>query len=134
MPNPLENWSDFHCGLIYYIGDDRRRFPVPVPLRKVNLNIKVVDFIAEIVVEQEYVNREDRPIEVVYSFPVEESGAVTGFEANIDGRDLVAEVKEKEKAKREYEQAIQVLILDCENIISLHKYKYAASHHSDKQK
>ena len=107
MPNPLENWEDFHIGLIYYIGEERK-FPVPVPLRNVNLNIKVVDFIAEVAVEQEYVNRENKPIEVVYSFPVEESAAVNGFEAVIDGRELVAEVKEKEKARKEYEQAMQV--------------------------
>ncbi len=41
---------------------------------------------ADVSVEQEYVNREGRPIEAVYSFPVEEEAAVVEFLAEVDGR------------------------------------------------
>ena len=42
-----------------------------------------------------------------YAYPVEESAAIIAFEANIDGHEIEAVVKEKEKAKQEYNQAVQ---------------------------
>ena len=100
----LNDWNKLRCGLIYIIEDRQ----VPVPLKKVQLDIKVVDFIAQVSVIQEYVNQESNPIEVHYSYPVEESAAIVGFEAVIDGHEIVAEVKEKEKAKEDYDQAMRV--------------------------
>ena len=100
----LNDWNKLRCGLIYIIEDRQ----VPVPLKKVQLDVKVVDFIAQVSVIQEYVNQESNPIEVHYSYPVEESAAIVGFEAVIDGREIVAEVKEKEKAKEDYDQAMRV--------------------------
>ena len=100
----LNDWNKFRCGLIYIIEDRQ----VPVPLKKVQLDVKVVDFIAQVSVIQEYVNQESNPIEVHYSYPVEESAAIVGFEAVIDGHEIVAEVKEKEKAKEDYDQAMRV--------------------------
>ena len=57
-------------------------------------------------ITQEYVNREANPIEVLYSYPVEESAAIIAFEANIDGHEIEAEVKKKEEAKAEYDLAM----------------------------
>ena len=92
-------------GLIFI---PRRGHRVPVPLKKVQLDAKVIDFIAEVNIIQDYVNQEANPIEVIYSFPVEESAAIIGFEASINGHVIVAQVKEKEKAKAEYQQAMRV--------------------------
>ena len=100
----LNNWNKFRCGLIYIIEDHH----MPVPLKEVQLDVKVVDFIAQVSVIQEYVNQETNPIEVHYSYPVEESAAIVGFEAVIDGHEIVAEVKEKGKAKEDYDQAMKV--------------------------
>ena len=55
-------------------------------------------------VEQKYVNRENRPIETVYMFPVEEESAVVELEAEIDGRTIKTEVKKREEAKEDYNQ------------------------------
>ena len=68
----------------------------------------MIDFIAEVNIIQDYVNQEANPIEVIYSFPVEESAAIIGFEVSINGHVIVAQVKEKEKAKAEYQQAMEV--------------------------
>ena len=46
------------CGLICEIGNNRR---VPVPLKNVRLNVKVVDFISQVEIYQEYVNSEEIP-------------------------------------------------------------------------
>ena len=39
-------------------------------------------------------------------FPLEEGAVVCGFEAFINGKHIVGEVKEKEKARKEYREAI----------------------------
>ena len=62
-------------------------------------------------VEQKYVNRENRPIETVYMFPVEEESAVVELEAEIDGRTIKTEVKKREEAKQDYNQ-VQLLSLE----------------------
>jgi len=95
--------EEIKCGLIYILNGSR----VPVPLKKVQLQVKLVDFTSEVNIIQDYVNHEADPIEVLYSFPVEESAAIIGFEASINDHVIVAQVKEKEKAKAEYQQAMR---------------------------
>ena len=102
--NSFDQMEELKCGLIYILNGSR----VPVPLKKVQLRTKLVDFIAEVNIIQDYVNHEADPIEVLYSFPVEESAAIIGFEASINDHVIVAQVKEKEKAKAEYQQAMRV--------------------------
>ncbi len=94
------------CGLVHYL-EGLHIGPVPVPLAKVDLNVRVVDFVAEVSLRQEYVNRESRPIEAVYLFPVEEEAAVVDFEARLDGREIKTNVKEKEEARQEYNKAVR---------------------------
>ena len=95
--------DDLLCGLFHVLNDSY----VPVPLKNVSLNIKIVDFIAEVEILQEYVNQESTPIEVRYSYPIEEYATINGFEANIDGHEIVAEVKAKIEAEREYQKAVK---------------------------
>ena len=78
----------------------------PVPLLAVQLNVTLVDAVVEVEVVQDYVNREEEGIEVVYFFPVEESAAVTGFKAEVEGRLVEGEVRQVEAAVREYEEAV----------------------------
>jgi hypothetical protein len=94
------------CGLVYYLKHLHIRLPVPVPLAKVELDVKVVNFVSEIQLTQQYVNKESRPIEAVYLFPVEEESAVVEFEAYVDGCEIKTEVKEKEIARKEYQEAV----------------------------
>ena len=50
---------------------------------------------AGLIVMQEYINKEQNPIEVFNFFPIEEA-AVTGCSAEIEGRNVVATTNEKE--------------------------------------
>ena len=110
--------EDLKCGLIYILN----KCQVPVPLKKVQLQVKVVNFISEVNIIQDYVNHEADPIEVLYSFPVEESAAIIGFEASINDHVIVSQVKEKEKAQAEYQQAMRVrLYYDILQILRLQK-------------
>src|SRR5262245_18422054 len=79
----------------------------PVPLAGVSIDADVSTFCARVTVTQRYVNRESKPIEAVYVFPLDEGAAVCGFEAIIDGTLVVGEVKEREAAFKMYDEAME---------------------------
>ncbi len=47
------------------------------------------------------------PLEVVYVFPLDEGAAVCGFEATVDGVRYVGQVKERDEAFKEYDDALE---------------------------
>ena len=46
--------GNLQCGLIRMVDD----LPVPIPLKNVHIDAKVVDFISQVTITQEYVNHE----------------------------------------------------------------------------
>ncbi|KAJ3327129.1 hypothetical protein HDU76_012344 [Blyttiomyces sp. JEL0837] len=48
----------------------------------------------------------DKPVEAVYKFPLPENAAVYKFECEVDGKLIVGIAKEKEEARKEYNEAI----------------------------
>ncbi len=77
-----------------------------VPLESVHVCAQLLDLAARVVVLQAYKNKSRMPIEAKYVFPLDDMAAVCGFEAFINGKHIVGEVKEKEQAHREYKEAI----------------------------
>uniref|UniRef100_A0A8C4KT67 Poly [ADP-ribose] polymerase n=1 Tax=Equus asinus asinus TaxID=83772 RepID=A0A8C4KT67_EQUAS len=77
-----------------------------VPLEDVHIKGKIIDFVAQVIVFQTYTNQNPVPIEAKYVFPLDDKAAVCGFEAFINGKHIVGEIEEKEKAHREYRAAI----------------------------
>ena len=53
-----------------------------------------------------YSNDSPDPVEVLFRFPLEQSHAVVGLTAIIDGRKIKAQVREKEEARAAYDDAI----------------------------
>ncbi|NXX90925.1 PARP4 polymerase, partial [Centropus bengalensis] len=78
----------------------------PVPLEGVYIKGRIIDFVAQVVMFQTYTNHNSKPIEAKYVFPLDDKAAVCGFEAFINGKHVVGEVKEKKQAHREYRKAI----------------------------
>jgi Ca-activated chloride channel family protein len=78
-----------------------------VPLTGVSIDAEVSSLCARVTVTQRYVNAEAFPIEAVYLFPLDENAAVCGFEAIVDDTLVVGEVKEREEAFRDYDDAMQ---------------------------
>ncbi|XP_077014881.1 protein mono-ADP-ribosyltransferase PARP4 [Tamandua tetradactyla] len=78
-----------------------------VPLEDVHIKGRIIDFVAQVIVFQTYTNQSYVPIEAKYIFPLDEKAAVCGFEAFINGKHIVGEIKEKEEAHREYREAIR---------------------------
>ncbi len=78
----------------------------PIPLTGVSIEAEITGLSARVAVAQRYVNRETKPIEAVYVFPLDEGAAVCGFEAVVDGTLVVGEVHERDKAFEIYDDAM----------------------------
>ncbi|XP_023233095.1 poly [ADP-ribose] polymerase 4-like isoform X2 [Centruroides sculpturatus] len=80
---------------------------IEVPLKSVDVQAKIIDLVSEVIVLQVYQNNNDSSVEAKYIFPLEVGAAVCGFEAFINDKHIVGEIKEKETAHKEYKEAIQ---------------------------
>eukprot|EP00062_Callorhinchus_milii_P019744 gi/632974631/ref/XP_007903786.1/ PREDICTED: LOW QUALITY PROTEIN: poly [ADP-ribose] polymerase 4 [Callorhinchus milii] len=78
-----------------------------IPLQEVHVKAKLMDLVGEVIVFQSYTNSHVFPIEAKYVFPLDDTAAVCGFEAFINGKHIIGQVKEKQQAHREYRQAIK---------------------------
>ncbi|XP_059355827.1 protein mono-ADP-ribosyltransferase PARP4-like isoform X2 [Carassius carassius] len=96
--NPLE---EMNAGLLDSSGQK-------LPLKAVNVRCKLVDLLCQVIIFQTYTNQNDFSIEAKYVFPLEETAVVCGFEAFINGKHVIGKVKEKEQARKEYKQAIEM--------------------------
>uniref|UniRef100_A0A3Q2EFD3 von Willebrand factor A domain-containing protein 5A-like n=1 Tax=Cyprinodon variegatus TaxID=28743 RepID=A0A3Q2EFD3_CYPVA len=78
----------------------------PVPLKSIEVQLEVKDHVATVVSTLNYENKEDKPIEAVFVFPLPGDAAVCHFSAQIGQKHIVAEVKDKQQAKEEYDHAL----------------------------
>uniref|UniRef100_A0A8P4GEX0 von Willebrand factor A domain-containing protein 5A n=1 Tax=Dicentrarchus labrax TaxID=13489 RepID=A0A8P4GEX0_DICLA len=78
----------------------------PVPLKSVEVELEVRDHVATVVSTLNYENKEDKPLEAVFVFPLPGDAAVCHFSATIGQTQIVAEVKEKQEAREEYDDAL----------------------------
>ncbi|KAL3992050.1 F-type H+-transporting ATPase subunit alpha [Sarotherodon galilaeus] len=78
----------------------------PVPLKSIDVELEVRDHVATVVSTLNYENKEDKPLEAVFVFPLPGDAAVCHFSAKIGQTQIVAEVKEKQEAHEEYDDAV----------------------------
>lgn len=84
------------------VGTDRS----PIPLESIKVVATVRGFTARVQASMQYVNNDNNPVEAMFVLPVEDKAAVCGFEATVDGKTIVAEVREKQEARDMYDDAI----------------------------
>ncbi|XP_051813573.1 von Willebrand factor A domain-containing protein 5A-like isoform X24 [Acanthochromis polyacanthus] len=87
------------CGLITVQKE-------PVPLKSIEVELEVRDHVATVVSTLNYQNKEDKAVEAVFVFPLPGDAAVCHFSAVIGQKEIVAEVKEKQEAREEYDDAL----------------------------
>lgn len=75
------------------------------PLKATNVEANVNGMIAEIYVTQAYANEGEPPINARYVFPTSSEVVVHGMTMTIGNEIITAQIKEKEEAKAEYEEA-----------------------------
>ncbi|XP_069768799.1 von Willebrand factor A domain-containing protein 5A-like [Narcine bancroftii] len=78
----------------------------PVPLKSISVKVEVKGFVANVSASLEYQNNEPNPLEAIFVFPMDSDSAVYNFQAVVDEKTIVAEIKEKEQAKDDYDDAI----------------------------
>ena len=76
-----------------------------LPLKETGVDIRVSGVIADIRVKQIYTNDGQRPINATYVFPASTRAAVYGMQMRIGDELIIAKIKEREKAKQEFETA-----------------------------
>lgn len=76
----------------------------PLAIKNHHVDVVIEDGYAITTVDQVFHNPHDRDLEARYSFPVPEKGAVSGFTVWIDGKPVVGEVLEKQRARQIYQE------------------------------
>ncbi len=76
-----------------------------LPLKNTDVDVNITGMIADVTVRQVYANEGKVPLEAIYTFPASTNAAVYAMEMQIGERVIKAKIKEKEAARKDYEQA-----------------------------
>jgi Ca-activated chloride channel family protein len=76
-----------------------------LPLKDTQIEVAISGVIADVVVRQVYENRGQRPIHARYVFPGSTRAAVYGMTMTVGSVRIVAKIKERERARTEFESA-----------------------------
>ncbi|XP_057185129.1 von Willebrand factor A domain-containing protein 5A-like isoform X3 [Triplophysa rosa] len=79
---------------------------LPVPLKSISVEVQVKGHVATVTSTLQYVNEEERPLEALFVFPLPADAAVCHFSAKIGEHEIVAELKEKQTARDQYDDAV----------------------------
>jgi Ca-activated chloride channel family protein len=84
--------------------------PAPAPtdqfiLRKTEAEVEITGVVARVRLRQVFENPYDERLETIYVFPMPENAAVDGYSFRIGEKVIKGVVKEKEEARKEYDQA-----------------------------
>ena len=90
-------------GLLYRGAKSER---ASVPLTGVSVRAEILRSLNRVRICQRYENRETKPIEAVYVFPLEEGGAVCSFSVKIDEKRIEGHVLSRDKAFDQYDDAM----------------------------
>ena len=78
-----------------------------LPLKSTYTEVHISGVIADVNVTQVYKNEGKKPLEAIYVFPASTRAAIYGMKMTIGERTITAKIREREKARREYNQAKQ---------------------------
>ncbi|XP_039517890.1 von Willebrand factor A domain-containing protein 5A-like [Pimephales promelas] len=79
---------------------------VPVPLKSISVELQVRDHGVSVSSSLQYVNEEDGALEAVFVFPLPADAAVCHFSARIEEQEIVAELRDKQSARDQYDDAV----------------------------
>src|SRR5262245_53571576 len=71
-------------------------------IKEHDVKVTINNGVAVTEVEQVFVNKENRVVEALYTFPVPRGASVAGFSMWINGKEMVGEVVEKQRAREIY--------------------------------
>ena len=78
---------------------------VDVPLKHTDVRIRVAGFLADVEVEQTFVNPYAKKIDAVYLFPLPTGAAVGAMDIDVGARTIRGSIERRAEARRKYEEA-----------------------------
>ena len=78
-----------------------------LPLKETTVKTSISGSIADVTINQVYVNSGKNPLEAIYTFPMSTRAAVYAMQMTIGTRIIRAQIEEKQKARADYEKAKQ---------------------------
>ncbi|CAJ2499844.1 Uu.00g026970.m01.CDS01 [Anthostomella pinea] len=99
-------WSDHICGFYYY--DINLRLTRYLPQVKLEAHAAIISSTSRTTLTQTFINPDDKNAlkEIRYKFPLYDGVSVVGFTCTVGGRVIVGVVKERQEARKNYEQAV----------------------------
>ena len=94
----------FAAGLLIADGG----FGGVLEIKEQDVHVTINNGVAVTEVEQVFVNTEDRIVEALYTFPVPKGASVANFSMWINGKEMIGEVVEKQRAREIYDSYKQV--------------------------
>lgn len=76
-----------------------------LPLKETSAKVTIAGVIADVTVKQVYANTGKNTLEAIYTFPLSTKAAVYAMEMKIGSRVITAKIEEKQKARKQYEDA-----------------------------
>ncbi|OGF36327.1 hypothetical protein A2482_01050 [Candidatus Falkowbacteria bacterium RIFOXYC2_FULL_48_21] len=93
----LENSPESSAELEPHIPD--------LPLEQINIRANVNGTQADVSIGQHFGNKAQKPVEAIYTFPMVDEASVVAVSMKIGDKTVQAELREKEEARHEYEEA-----------------------------
>ncbi|XP_066526179.1 inter-alpha-trypsin inhibitor heavy chain H3-like [Hoplias malabaricus] len=103
VPSDLQQDSDDH---IYKLVKKRSVNSAQIEVQSVKIYCKVASRFAHTVMTSTALNKANVSQEVFFEVDLPKTAFITNFSMEIEGKTYVGEVKEKEKAKKQYEKAV----------------------------
>lgn len=78
-----------------------------LPLKETRADVNIAGVIADVKITQVYKNEGENVLEAIYLFPASTRAAVYSMKMTIGEREIIAIIQEKQKARENYEQAVE---------------------------
>lgn len=104
--NDYRNDSDKTLSPYFYVISENAETD-KLPLKSTSASVEIASVIANVKVTQVYKNEGKKALEAIYIFPASTRAAVYDMKMTIGERTIQAVIKEREQARRDYEQAKQ---------------------------
>lgn len=105
LAQPAEGDDKTHSPYFFVKSDDPR--VDRLPLKSTNVRTVISGVIADVTATQIYQNQGQKPLEAIYVFPASTRAAVYGMKMQIGERIITAKIRERDAARRQYDQARQ---------------------------
>jgi len=97
----------FADGMMIGYIPSRPSVPKPLPIKYHRVQVAIDNQVASTSIDQVFKNDSDTDLEGTYIFPLPETATITEFAMYMDGKKIIGEILDKDKARQEYEDIVR---------------------------